>query len=156
MAAYPLFLIYPLYTGVLVLLALALIPKKDLRTLFHWGVLYGGVLDVVIFLLITDLFGIGGYKNYGPFSYLGIPFFPPLAWTSYFILYLYLLPSTKPWNYIFTVTTAVYNMIFSNVLMNLGIYEWTFSRLILPFFLYLLWNLLVTWTYQKFIVPATA
>ncbi len=153
MPTYPLFLIYPLYTSVLVLLALVLVPKKDFRTLFHWGTLYGGILDVVIIFFITYLFGFGGYKNYGPFAFMGIPFFPPLAWTNYFILYLYLLPPTKPWNYLFTVTTAVYDVIFSNVLMNLGIFEWTFSRLVLPFGIYLFWNLLVTWTYQKFIAP---
>ena len=156
MPTYPLFLIYPLYTGALVILNLALIPRKEIRTLFHWGVLYGGVLDVLILFFISTLFRVGGYKNYGPFSFMGLPFFPPLAWTSYFMLYLYLLPPTKPWNYFFTVTSAVYNIIFSNVLMNLGIFEWTFSRLVLPCCVYVSWNLLVTWTYQRYIAPKIA
>jgi len=151
MLSFPRYLIYPLYTGALVLLTIILVPRREIRALFFWGMLYGGFIDFILIIMV-GLLGVGGYLNYGPFSLSGMPFFPLLAWAFYFILYLYILPPKKPYNYIFTILAAGYSTIFSNVLMNVGIFQWNNSKVIIPSLLYLFWNSLVTWSFQKYFI----
>lgn len=146
----PLPFIYIMYTLPLGILALALIPRSEIRRLSFWGILYGAIIDFCLIIVVTHLLGAGGYKNYYPFGFMGIPFFPLLSWVCYFILYLYFLPKKKPWVTIYTIAASAYSTIFSNVLQNLGIFQWNISKLFLPFLLYLTWNSLVTWTYLKY------
>lgn len=146
----PQYLIYPLYTGTIALIMYLLVPRKIIKQLFFNGVIFGGVIDFIILYLLY-FFGLGGYINYGPLGFAGIPLFPLIAWTSYFIMYLYLLPEKS---YIFAILAAVYSTLFSNVLQNLGIFKWTTSRVILPFIVYALWHLLVTWLYKHKIIES--
>lgn len=112
-----------------------------------------GVFDTLIILVVTHLLKIGGYINFGPFGILGIPFFPPIAWTIYFVLYFYTIPQTKPWVYIFPVISAMYSVLFSNVLANLGIFKWNYGQVIVPFLIYLTWNFLNTFAYIRLFEP---
>ena len=107
-------------------------------------------MDALVLFVLTFWLGIAGYINYGPFGFLGMPFFPLLAWTFFFVIYLYLLPEKFPWNLIFSVTAAAFSLIFSNILQNLGIFVWGTDRIFTPAFVYLLWMLFVTYTYQRF------
>lgn len=141
-------MIYPLYTGAIALVMLAVVPREKIRRLVIFGVLYGGVGDLIM-LVVLFVFNIAGYKNFGPFGF-GFPFFPPLAWTFFFIIYLHFLPERYPWNYIFSVTAAGYSLLFSNVLQNLGIFEWRMGRILPPAIIYLVWMITVTYTYQRF------
>lgn len=147
---FPLFLLYPLYTGVIALVMLAVVPREKIRRLVVPGIIYGGAGDV-LWLLVLFLLNAAGYVNYGPFHFSGLPFFPPLAWTFFFIIYLHFLPDRYPWNYFFTFAAAGYAVIFSNVLQNLGIFEWRIGRLIPPMIVYLTWMTTVTYTYQRFL-----
>lgn len=144
----PLYLVYPLYTGILGLVMLAVVPRERIRELVPYALVFGAVLDFLIILVLGNYFNAFSYINYGPFGFLGIPFFPLLAWTFFFIIYLHLLPRRFPWNYIFTIAAAAYSVIFSNVLQNLGIFLWQTSRLLTPVVLYLAWMFFVTYTYQ--------
>lgn len=139
-----------MYTFPLGILALAVIPRSEIRRLVFWGILYGTIIDFCLIIIVTNLLGGGGYQHYYPFGFMGMPFFPLLAWFFYFVLYLYFLPKTKPWKYIYTVTASIYCTIFSNTLQNLGIFQWNVDRLFLPFLLYLAWNSIVTWSYLKY------
>lgn len=143
-------LIYVIYTLALGILAFAVVPRSEIRRLSFWGIIYGAIADFTIIILVTHVLKGGGYKNYYPFGFMGIPFFPLLAWVFYFILYLYFLPQKRPWNIIYTIAAAGYSVIFSNILQNLGIFQWNVGRLFLPFMLYLSWNALVTWSYLKY------
>ena len=146
---FPQYLLYPTYTAVIGLVMLAVVPKGKIRQLVPFAVLFGGLGDF-LWLLLLGFLGIGGYINFGPFGFLGMPFFPPLAWTFFFIIYLYLLPDKFPWNYIFTLAGAGYSLVFSNVLQNLGIFQWRAGRFWVPFLIYVTWMLAVTYTYQYF------
>lgn len=150
MVKLPLYSIYIIYTGILALVARVFVPLNQIRKLAFWGLIFGAVVDFFMIIIFSHILGAGGHKNYGPFTFMGIPFFPLLAWTFYFITYLYLLPKLKPYNYAFSIVTAGYSTLFSNILQNLDIFKWNYGRLVLPFFIYLFWNLSVTWTYQKF------
>jgi len=146
---FPLYFIYLLYTGVLALIMIVLIPRKDIYRLALLGLFYGAIIDI-FWILIISLVGAGGYLNYGPLGFKSIPFMPPVAWTIFFIMFLYFAPKKKPWNYLFAVVAAGYSVFFSNVLSNLGIFHWTFSKILFPFGLYLIWILFVTWSYEKY------
>ncbi|KLU62454.1 hypothetical protein CEB3_c11880 [Peptococcaceae bacterium CEB3] len=147
MTSYPPYLVYPAYTGVLLIATFALVPRQDIRRLLRYAVLFGAVGDLIS-ILLAQLIGMGGYTHYGPFAFLGIPFFPLIAWSSYFVIYLYLLPPGKTWSYIFPVISALYSVLFSNVLHNLGIFQWNLGTLLAPFILYLVWHGAVTWIYR--------
>lgn len=146
----PLAYIYVIYAFALGTMTLLLVPRAEIRRLAILGIIYGAITDFFMVIIATHLLGIGGYKNFYPFGFMGIPFFPLLAWSSYFIMYLYFLPSEKPWDIIFTLAATGYDIIFSNVLQNLGIFQWNISKLYLPFFIYLFWNLTVTLTFQNY------
>ncbi|KNZ71173.1 hypothetical protein Tfer_0251 [Thermincola ferriacetica] len=145
--------IYPIYTAIIGLIAITVVPKKDIRRLAYFAILCGGVFDTLIILVVTHLLKIGGYINFGPFGILGIPFFPPIAWTIYFVLYFYTIPQTKPWVYIFPVISAMYSVLFSNVLANLGIFKWNYGQVIVPFLIYLTWHFLNTFAYIRLFEP---
>ncbi|WP_174520469.1 hypothetical protein [Desulfolucanica intricata] len=144
----PNYFIYPIYTIALALIAITIIPKKEIHRLAIYGIFSGAVMDIFA-ILIVRFIGNGGYINYGPFGFLGIPFFPPIAWTIFFIMYLYILPKHKIFPYIFTVVAAGYSVFFSNILINLGIFKWNYSSIILPFILYASWFTTVTWVYFR-------
>lgn len=146
-------MLYPLYSAALALVMFAAVPKEKIRRLVPFAVLYGSVGDA-LWLLILGFFNLGGYINYGPFAFLGMPFFPLLAWTFFFTVYLYFLPDAYPWNYIFTLAATGYSLLFSNVLQNLGIFQWTAGRFWIPLAVYLIWMTLVTYTYQHYLAAS--
>lgn len=151
---FPLYLLYPLYTGAIVLVMIAVVPRERIRRLAVFGVIYGGLGDALV-LLILFILNIAGYRNYGPFAFLGLPFFPPLAWSAYFIIFLHLLPERYPWNYVFTLAAAGYSIVFSKVLQNLGLFQWKSSSILPPLIVYFIWMMVAVFTYQRFFRETT-
>lgn len=146
----PLYYIYPFYTGILALIAFIIIPRQYICKLAAISILLGGIFDVGVVLFIK-LLGVGGYLNFGPFGFWGIPFFPPIAWSIYFLMYFYLLPNNKIWAYIFPLISAVYSTFFSNILVNLGIFQWNYGKFIVPFLIYFSWHFSITWAFLHLI-----
>jgi len=126
------------------LIVLAVVPRKQIKKLALYGIIFGAAADVLVLILLY-LIGAGGYINYGPFAFMGIPFFPPIAWAAYFILLFYFLPEKRPWKYIYVLIAAGYGTMFSNVLENLGIFRWNYGGLVVPYIIYLSWFSLTTW-----------
>lgn len=143
--------IYPIYTGLLVLLLFALVPKKEIRRLSVYAIIFGGLMDVLL-IISTRILGMGGFVNFEPFGAFGIPLFPPIAWVAYFIMFFYILPRNKPWKYIFPLVAGSFSFFFSNVLMELGIIRWNDRLPILILLLiYIGWEFSVAWVYLKLI-----
>ncbi|MGI6037748.1 MAG: hypothetical protein ACOYD6_05925 [Limnochordia bacterium] len=137
--------VYCVYTGLLALLLLAVVPRRAIRSLAIFGVLCGGVVDATLILLMGSL-QVVEYINYGPFGYGPLPFFPLIAWTVFF----YFLPRRTPWIYIYIIVSAAYCVLFANVLVNLDILRFYRGRLLVPFLIYLPWLSLATWFYLKY------
>jgi len=141
--------IYPIYTSVLTIMMVILVPRREIKRLVMYGILFGAVADV-FFIQLIGLIGMGEYLNFKYFGAFGIPFFPPIAWTAYFIMFLYFLPRNKPWIYIFPIIASCYSVYFSNILQALGIMKWNYGNPILPLILvYAPWHFGVTWAYLK-------
>lgn len=145
----PLHFIYIIYTTGIGITALVLVPKRHLRELAFQSIILGGLYDV-FWILLLYLLGAGGYQNYGPFGFLMIPFFPPIAWTIFFMMYLYILPKSSLGKYLFALIGAMYSTLFSNVLHNLGIFRWNYGRIVFPFMLYLVWLTSATYLYDRY------
>ncbi len=146
----PLYFIYPIYTAFLMLIVLAVVPRKQIKKLALYGITLGAVPDLII-LILLDLIDVGGYINFGPFGFMGIPFFPLLAWVVFFILFFYFLPKERLWSYIYVFLAAGYSTMFSNVLENLGIFQWNYGGLVVPYIIYLSWFSFATWYFLNYI-----
>ncbi len=140
----PVYFIYPIYTAVLMLIVLAVVPRRQIKKLALYGIIFGAATDVLV-IVFLKLIGAGGYINIGPFGFMSIPFFPPIAWTAFFILLLHFLPEKNPWNYIYVLVAAGFSTMFSNVLGNLGIFKWNYGGLVVPYITYLSWFSFTTW-----------
>lgn len=143
-----LFFIYPIYTIVLAAIVRLLIPLSEIKRLFIFGIAYGALVDGII-ILIYKVLGLVEYINYGPFGFLGIPFFPLIAWTCYFLLYFYFLPVGKLWIYLYVAVASLYSFLFSNILQNLNILHWNHGRILIPIMTYFLWNCFATLSFLK-------
>ncbi|MGI6226263.1 MAG: hypothetical protein ACOYJ1_08430 [Peptococcales bacterium] len=106
----------------------------------------------MLIILLAHLIGLGGHEQYEPFGFMKIAFFPPIAWAIWFILFLYFLPYKKPWIYIYIFSAASYSVLFSNVLQNLGLFQWNMGRVIVPYITYLSWFIIATWIYMNYFV----
>jgi hypothetical protein len=148
MTEYPSYLVYLVYTAILGITLVALVPKKDIKRLFFCGVVLGGMYNV-FWAAFAKAFGLGGFINFGPFGFLGIPFFPPIAWSAYFIMYFYFLPKKGVVPYILGAIVPIYNVFFANVLQHLNIFKWNKSPVLL-LLLYITWHITATWGYFKF------
>lgn len=144
----PIHFTYPIYTAAIALAMVAIVPRHQIRLQAIYAITFGGVASVLI-IFIYSIINAFEWKNMGPFGYGDIAFFPPIAWTAYFVIYFYLLPRDEPWTYLFVLFAASYSTLFSNVLMNLEILEWNRGRILLPFFLYLSWFSVITWIYTR-------
>lgn len=142
------YFIYPIYTSVLALLVLALVPRQQIRRLAIYGILLGTVLDFSL-IIIYGLLGLANYQNYGPFGYGMIPFFPLIAWNCYYILFFYFLPKKRWLIIMFIIVASGFNTLFSHVLQNLGIFIWHYNSLLLQIITYLSWLVLNTWVFLK-------
>ncbi|MDD2498828.1 MAG: hypothetical protein PHT78_12695 [Desulfitobacteriaceae bacterium] len=148
MADLPDWSIYTIYTGILAIILLAAVPRIKFKKLAIYGIIFGAVADI-FWILLIGILGVGKYINYGPFGFLGFPFFPPIAWSIYFVIYFYFLPRKNFWPYVFAFIAAIYSIVFSNVLDNLGIFKWTISNVWVPFFVYVTWHIGATWIFLK-------
>ncbi len=145
----PEYFVYPIYTAAIALAVIAVVPKEEIRRLGVYAITFGGFASVVVLLIFGGLFNIVEWRNFAPFGFGSIAFFPPIAWTNYFIMFFYFLPERKPWLYLFVLFAAAYSTLFSNVLMNLEILAWYQGRVLLPFFIYISWFSIITWAYLK-------
>jgi len=143
-----LYFIYVIYTTVLGLILIAVVPREQIRRLSFWGIALGAGADFALLLVLGKLLGVVEYLNFGPFGFMGIPFFPLLAWSVFFIMFLYFLPPKK-FVYFYVAAAAVYATWFSNILENLGIFKWNCGNLVVPYVIYFTWFGVAVFVYQK-------
>jgi hypothetical protein len=143
----PKFLIYPIYTICFALILIASVPKKEIKHLSIYGIIFGGIMDALVhgFGYVTGLFS---WINYGPFGFIGVHIFANIAWTIFFICYFYFLPKQKPLNYIYTAAGVIFGTIYYNMVIDLGILQ-SVDRILLPLAGFAVWFSIATWGFYK-------
>ncbi|AET67778.1 hypothetical protein Desor_2174 [Desulfosporosinus orientis DSM 765] len=131
---------------IFLLLLILIVPKAEIRRLAVYGIIFGSAYDV-IGLTIGYFTNIFRWINFEPFGYNYLPIDSPVSWCAFYIMYFYLLPKQKPLLYAFPISGIVMSMIYSRVLVNLGMF-------IEPDFLlrlanFTLWFTYATWGYLK-------
>jgi len=145
----PINLIPFIYTSIFAAILVAVVPKGEIRRLSIYGIIFGGVFDVVL-LIFTNLIGEFRYVNYEPFGLMGIHFLAPISWAIFYIIYFYFLPEKKMYVYIYVVTAIFYSMMFCQMITKLGVLQLAHGIYdsIFPF---LVWFPVATWGYYKLI-----
>lgn len=143
----PKYFLYPIFTVIFAVILLAVVPKKEIKRLSLYGIIFGGIMDSAVhyFGYLTGLFS---WINYGPFGFIGVHIFSGLAWSMFFISYFYFLPHQKPLNYVYTVAGIFFATLFYNVVIDMGILK-AVSKIWLPIFGFTFWFSVATWGYYK-------
>lgn len=142
----PQYFITPLYTGIFAIILVAVVPRKEIKRLAIYGIIFGAIFNILS-LLIGKITGKYGFINIGPFGIFGIPFFPPISWTLFFMLYFYFMPK-KPLLYIYVALAIFYGILFGNMITNLGIFKLS-HKWILPLIIFTVWFSTATWGYLR-------
>jgi len=149
-------LIYPLYTALIMIISFVLIPRKVYKDLFIYGIIFGGIGELIV-MSIAKLLKLGEHIGYGPFGFLSFAFFPPLAWTIWFVMFMYYLPERRALVATYIISAAIYAVFFSNVLMNLQVFVWYKDRMLIPFIIYAVWFAIAVIGYMRLKVkPSTS
>ncbi|MHB8072341.1 hypothetical protein [Desulfosporosinus fructosivorans] len=142
----PIYYLHLIKLAIFLLALVIFVPRTEIRRLTVYGIIFGSTYDV-IGLTIGHLTNAFRWINFAPFGYGHLPLDSPVSWCSFYIIYFYLLPKHKPLLYIFPVAGIVMSMIYSRVLVNLGMF-------IEPNFLlrlanFTIWFSFATWGYLK-------
>lgn len=136
-----------IYTSIFGIILINIVPKKEIKRLFTYGLIFGGIFDVVV-VGFANLIGEFKYINYEPFGLMGIHFMAPIAWTIFFIIYFYLLPDINVYRYLYVIAATFYSVLFCQMITKLGVLELAhgiFSS-IAPF---VIWFPVATWGYCR-------
>lgn len=144
----PKYFIYLIYTAIFATILIATVPKQEIRRLSIYGIIFGGMMDVVA-LIGGKITGLYGWINYGPFAFMGIPIFSSLSWAIYYIMYFYFLPPQKPLTYIYAAAGIVFSILYTNLIIDLGVFQSPYSRFFLPLFVFIIWYSIATWGYYR-------
>jgi hypothetical protein len=151
----PTYLKIPIYTFALALTLIVSVPRKDIRRLAIYGIMFGAMNDIIA-LTLGKLLGTYEYINFAPLGYWVYPFFAPIAWTIFFILYFYFLPKPKPLMYVYVISGIGYAVFFAQLLFNLGImvvhpkfFSLYVDRLFDSILVFSLWFPLSTWGFLR-------
>ncbi len=107
---------YPIFALLMLFLVLAFVPRKEIKKLFWFSLLWGSTVDAVLILLFRML-NLYHYVKLEPFNFLGAPLWIPLAWSPAFILFIYFYPNRKEWYY-----TTFYIAAFSMMGVAIGLF----------------------------------
>lgn len=141
------YFIHPILTSVFGLILIVTVPKREIRRLSIYGIIFGAMMDVLM-LTFGHITGLYAWINYGPFGFLWIPFFSPVSWAIYFILYFYFLPKQIPLNYIYSVAGIFFAILYTNLVINLGVF-YAYNNTYLPLFAFIGWFSIATWGFYK-------
>lgn len=127
------FLIKALLAGIFSIL---IIPKDLYKKYFVYGLLLGGLAQIILILIIVPVLHLVKYQNMGLYSIYGIEsYWTPIAWTFIFTHFFYLLPTKKVLFYPYLTAFAIFGYLLGVMLENYNIFEYIgFWRYVAPFF----------------------
>jgi len=143
----PKYYIYLIFAIGFCLILIAIVPKTEIRRLSIHGIIFGGMLDVLVHVF-GNVTGLFAWINYGPLGILGLPIFPSISWAIFFIMYFYFIPVIKPLNYVFALVSVFFSVVYFNLMIDLGILKAS-SRFLVPVMGFAAWFWIATWGFYK-------
>lgn len=143
-------LFYPVYLAIAFGFSLIYIPKKVYKEYLIYGLLIGGLGDILLVSLFSNLLHLMWFKNAGIFEVLGHHFLSPPSWTFSMMLFLYFLPRRRPFLYLYILTFTMYSFGYGLIVRNCGLYDFRplFYYLGVPFS-FLVWWSFAAWIFMK-------
>lgn len=122
----PLILYYFAFPLFLLVLMVAFLDRKEIKSLFWFGLIWGSVLTTIIIFIIADIFNLVKYQHVKPFTILGLPLLFDLAWTPAVLLFLHFLPKKKPRYayYSYIIVFCLINAANDEVFHQIGLLEY--------------------------------
>lgn len=139
---YPLFLIFSF------ILTLIFIPKKKYKVYLIYGLLIGGLGDIIIVTIMSNILNIMWFENQAFFNVLGHHALSPLGWTVSVMLFLYFLPQRRWFLYPYLLFWAFNSLGYGYVVHNLELFY--FQSWLYPFtayFIFLSWWSFAAWLF---------
>lgn len=145
-------LFYPVYLTIAFSLSLIYIPQKVYKEYLIYGLLVGGLGDMLVVGIFANLLHFMWFKNAGIFDILGQNFLSPPSWTFSVMLFLYFLPRRRPFLYLYIVAFTMYSFGYGLMVRNCGLYDFQ------PWFYYPIapLNFLGWWTFAAWVFMKTS
>ncbi len=143
-------LFYPVFLIMTFILTLIFIPRKVYKEYFIYGLIIGCLGDILIVFLMQNILGVMWFKNQGIFYVLGHIALSPLSWTVTVMIYLYFLPSSRWFLYLYIMTWAFISVGFGYIAQNVGMFDFTPWLYPIPsYIIFLVWWGFAAWLFRK-------
>lgn len=141
--------IYILIAVVVSFIALVLIPKEKYKHYLLYGMIFGGIGEVMVVTLLTYI-GLIKYKNMGPFNIFGLfPFWTPLTGLFLFMIFFYLLPARKGFLITYILCFTALNYGTGIIFKQFSLFEYPDIYLYIAPFISILWYSLSAFIYFR-------
>jgi hypothetical protein len=140
-------LVHVLITFVFSITSLIFIPKKLYKKFFLYGLIFGGLMDSLV-VIVLSLLKLIEFKNMGYLNFHNLfPIVNPITWIFVFMLFFYFLPVNRGFFYLYILGFTLSGMLIGSLLSNLHLFEDHF-----PYFhplIFLLEFLFSAWVYLR-------
>jgi hypothetical protein len=142
-------LFYPLFLAMVALIALLAIPRELRKEYFIYGLLVGGLGDVVAVAVFQNVLHVMWFKNLGVLGVHGQMALSPPCWLFTVMLFLYFLPVRSPFRYTYIATWALASVCYGYLVHNAGLFDfrpWFYP--IPSYFIFLGWWSFAAWFFR--------
>ncbi len=143
---------YPVYLLTAFIMTLIFIPKEHYKQYFIYGILIGGLGDVLVVAIFQNIFHIIWFKNAGIFNVLGQNILSPPSWTFTVMIFLRFLPVRRPFLYLYLVAFAFASTGYGYLVHSVGLFD--FRPWFYPYFSAL--TFLGWWVFAAWVFMATS
>ena len=143
-------LLYPAFLLIVFSLTVILIPREVYKKYMIYGMLVGGLGDVLSVFVYQNLLGFMWFKNQGLFYVLGQHALSPLCWTFTVMIFLYFLPAKRFFLYVYTLAWAMASVCYGYVVQNAKLFDFKSWFYPIPAFIaFLIWWSFAVWLYSR-------
>lgn len=143
-------LFYPTYILIAFIVVLLTIPQGDLKKYFIYGVIFGGLGDVIIVGLYQNILHIIWFKNAGIFNVLGQNLLSAPSWILTVMIFLRFLPIRKLFQYTYVLGFGAFSVGYGYLVHNVGLFDfkpWVYP--LFSYFTFTFWWTAITWVFVK-------
>lgn len=142
-------ILYPIFAIGMAIAVLLIIPKHLYKKYLLYGLILGGVGEIISGTTATFL-GLIRFKSLFPFSIFNIfTIWTPITWMFAFTIFLYLLPVRKAYLIPYIIGWASLNYAVGLVLSQFGLFEYrAIGKFIAPLW-FAAWYILAAWIYRR-------